>query len=260
MTGIIPENEYTDIVNYLYNSKDATTLRILLRSEASRVKEEQLQAGAVEGPEAGGASAGSLSRGQHPRRAGTRRQLFENRKLGGERQLPPSMREGSLARSRQERFMAVKDNFDLPFDVFMKCVLDFQLNAHENYLAGFKHIFRHYDDDGDGVLTSEQFRQCYIRLRSQGDGADASISRVSLAGADDHDTRKSGAASTLWSQQDENAFLEILSVVDPAETDRVTFSAAAACLNRISKSTYTTSISSEGSKRLNSMKYAATIS
>ena len=202
------------------------------------------------GGRSSGASAGSLSSSNKSSSIATRRLSFENKKLGIERKVPPSMRKESIARNKQEQYLAVKDNFDLPFDVFMKCVLDFQLNAHENYLAGFKHIFRHYDDDGDGVLTSEQFRQCYIRLRTH--GADAPTSRVSFADEEDDDRTRSSAANR-WSKQEEKVFMGILSIIDPAETDRVTFSAAATCLNKIGKRTHavatpTSTHPSEGSK------------
>ncbi|CAE7515186.1 unnamed protein product [Symbiodinium microadriaticum] len=232
MDGTILENEYTDIVNYLYNSKDATTLRLLLRSEANRIKEEKYLTGEDEDEDAIGddevkhvasvgkksATGGTTRRNSASMGSGTRRLSYENKKLGFERKVPLSMRKESIARSKQEHFQAVKDNFDLPFDVFMKCVLEFQMSAHENYLAGFKHIFRHYDDDGDGVLTSEQFRKCYMRLRTH--GADAPIARVSFADDDGDAEKGSGMVANRWSKQEENAFLGLLSIIDPAETDR----------------------------------------
>lgn len=252
MEGTVPEKEYVDIVNYLYNAKDATTLRLLLHSDANFLKEEKFLSGDKDLDEGLGGEEGKVSSPSQFTVSGSkkigassnttttptasRRVSYENKKLGIERKIPPSMRRESIARAKQQQYEAEKDNFDLPFEVFMKCVLDFQMSCHEKYLAGFKHIFKHYDEDGDGVLSSEQFRKCYIRLRTH--GTLAGVTKVSFA--DEEEGEGSGASTghsvnRTWTRHEEDVFLSLLSIIDPAETDRVTFSAAAACLNKIGR-------------------------
>jgi len=237
--GVISEQEYEDIVNYLYNQRDATTLRLLLRGEAKRLREEKYL---TRGEDVPRMDAGEMKQPQQQSRKAS--VAYETKKLGYERKVPPSMRRQSIERTNQQRYLEEQNNFDLPYSVFLKCVLDFQLASHEKYIAGFKHAFRHYDDDGDGVLTSEQFRQCYIGLRAQG-GRVAGDEPSTVAGNSSSGKNgkpvvawappSPGAEEAVWTQEEEEMFLALLAMIDPAETDRVTFSAAASFLNKIGK-------------------------
>jgi hypothetical protein len=50
-----------------------------------------------------------------------------------------------------------------------------------------------------------------------------------------HSGSGNGNGKQAWTEQEEELFLSLLSIIDPADSNRVTFSAAAACLNKIGR-------------------------
>ncbi|KAG9392482.1 EF-hand domain [Carpediemonas membranifera] len=45
----------------------------------------------------------------------------------------------------------------IPFAQFISTVLEFQMLGHDRYLMKFRTLFRQFDQDGDGALTTDQF-------------------------------------------------------------------------------------------------------
>jgi Ca2+-binding EF-hand superfamily protein len=43
-------------------------------------------------------------------------------------------------------------------------ILDFQLQEHEKFLSHFTKLFKEVDDNNDGILTEDQFRELVIRM------------------------------------------------------------------------------------------------
>jgi Ca2+-binding EF-hand superfamily protein len=44
---------------------------------------------------------------------------------------------------------------------FLETVLDFQLSEHEKFLTKFMELFKKFDTDNDGILSSSQFVNLY---------------------------------------------------------------------------------------------------
>lgn len=108
----------------------------------------------------------------------------------------------------------------LPYTLFMKTVLDFQLRSHQEYLRNFVNIFRQIDLDVDGVLNASQFRECYQKLRrlNQQEGSDNTY-------RDENEEE----------EEELRVFLNLIKQVDPLESDRIVFSSAVTCLNELQR-------------------------
>jgi Ca2+-binding EF-hand superfamily protein len=98
-------------------------------------------------------------------------------------------------------------NLKLPFEIFLKIVLDFQLHSHERYLQNYRSIFHEIDEDCDGILNIREFFQCYSKIRN--------LSSPSTPG------------------EELEIFANIVRLIDPMETDIITFSASATALSKV---------------------------
>lgn len=95
------------------------------------------------------------------------------------------------------------DSLKLQFSLFLKTVLEFQLQSHINYLCKFRDAFTSFDHDGDGILSAYQFRKCFQCLSNNID------------------------------ENDDSTFSTLLSLVDPLNSNFITFSMAASNLAKI---------------------------
>lgn len=96
------------------------------------------------------------------------------------------------------------NSIKLQFSLFLKTVLEFQLQSHIKFLSKFRDAFCSFDNDGDGILTAYQFRKCFQCLSNN---------------IDDDD--------------DNSTFGTLLSLVDPLNSNFITFSMASSNLAKI---------------------------
>ena len=54
----------------------------------------------------------------------------------------------------------------VPFEDFLKILLDFQLAGHEKFLSKFRSIFREVDLDHNGVINEPEFRNMVAKIDS----------------------------------------------------------------------------------------------
>ena len=52
----------------------------------------------------------------------------------------------------------------VPFEDFLKILLDFQLAGHEKFLSKFRRLFREVDSDRNGVVNESEFRDMVSRI------------------------------------------------------------------------------------------------
>lgn len=159
----------SDIVGYMYNEEDSLTLRKMLDDEGRR-------AGGME----------ERRRAEREVTRGTPRSQ-DNEKQGG------ASKESSIP---------------IPFPLFEKVLMDFQLLGHDRFLSKFRECFSRLDQDGDGILSEDDF-----------------ITLCSLVGKP---TTKGKVKVKERSDDELNNFL---SAADPFNHSSVTFSSAVACLS-----------------------------
>jgi hypothetical protein len=58
----------------------------------------------------------------------------------------------------------------VPFEDFLKILLDFQLAGHEKFLSKFRRLFREVDADRNGVVNENEFRDMVMRMVREGVG------------------------------------------------------------------------------------------
>ena len=93
------------------------------------------------------------------------------------------------------------------------------------YLNTFLQIFKDVDQDSDGILNAAEFKSVFLTIRR----SNAEEQRRKSVNPFDEP-----ANNTEYHEQDElKRFLELLSIVDPHETDRITFSSAVHCLSKL---------------------------
>lgn len=203
------ESEWTSIVSYLYHSKDATTLRLLLRQEVNRLRQER------------GESSLPLSTSSTPPSRTAASPSSSSPSFG--RSHTPNKRRpssGSLTPHKQQQKSAQQSppsgpSFTLPFSVFLSCLLDFQISNHIKYLEGFHDIFTSCDGDRDGLLSSEELAECFHLLR-HGEGA-------------------RGGGEVQFGEEEEEMLEMVRRLLDPIGTGRVSYTVMASCMNQIGK-------------------------
>jgi hypothetical protein len=202
----IEESEWNSIVSYLYHSKDATTLRLLLRQEVNRLRQER-------GESAFPLSTTPTRSAPTPASSVTGRSHTPNKRR-------PSTSSGSLTPHKHKQTSqqtAVSNTFTLPFPVFLACLIDFQITNHIKYLEGFHHIFSACDGDRDGLLSLDELTDCFHLLR-HGSGVERpQQTQVSL------------------DEEEGEMFEMIQKLLDPLGTGRVSYSMMASCMNQIGK-------------------------
>lgn len=193
----IDEGEWTSIVSYLYHSKDATTLRLLLRQEANRIREER---GDIAIPLTSTSNritpSPALSRSHTP-----------NKRRPSSGSTPHKQKSPSNSSNESS-----SPNFTLPFSAFLNCVLDFQISNHIKYLEGFHHIFTSCDTDRDGLLSIDELVECFHRLRNNNSHGDEFLG-----------------------DEERELFEMVKKLLDPVGTGRIPYTVMASCMNQIGK-------------------------
>jgi hypothetical protein len=227
--GSISEDEWTDMVNYLYNCVDSAALCLMLKKLAAEemgtmgiiVSDEvsavssspQRNTGATGvGVARSPLSSSSTKHGLNAKTEMTRRLGYNSPSLRAQQQIQQQLQ----TKDRDSR--ASRAQLRLSFAAFQKCVLDFQLRSRLQYLSTFRAAFERCDTDFDGVLCAEEFRTCFSWLRSKS----AWLQNINVGSNGNPD----------YVEDDEHALLTLLQTMDPRNTDRITFSTAAGTVSK----------------------------
>lgn len=204
-------------VNYLYNTTDSTAICLMLSKLAV---EEMNSQGIVVSDEQASSSSNQpavrlLAPNQGQSKGGTKHSLNArtdmSRRLGYN---SPSIKAQQQQQQTQTRQGKPKLQLRLSFAAFQKCILDFQLKSRLQYLSTFRAAFERYDSDFDGVLSDAEMRGCCEFLQE----------RTSWFNVE--------TPATSDESFDGEAINRLLGVMDPRQTDRITFSTAAAVISR----------------------------
>eukprot|EP01032_Pedospumella_encystans_P011294 gene11294-13139_t len=232
--GFVYEDEWMDMVNYLYNPTDASTVCVLLKNLAAA---ERAKVGYFDSP--GGVNKAPLSansnkgvshanaayvlESQHNQPSTThigysKQNHKDVKRLGyASPTLQITVKE-SLAEKR-------KDMYKVPFAMFLRTVLDFQLQSHLQYLNNFVRVFRDMDTDVDGVINAAEFKECFLLIRRSNSTAPA------VSGSSKNKRRDANqGVSDAVTEEEMKDFLALIVDIDPMQTDRITFSSAVTCL------------------------------
>jgi hypothetical protein len=214
VNGMISEDEWTDVVNYLYNSHDSAALNIALRSVAAGASSADADSASSGSERAAGNGSASRTvagqRAQSPSVA-ARRPGSSGPSTPGRDSKEAELKRFGYLRSYPKQKKIVKQKLVLAFQDFVKCILDFQLKNHEKFLARFVGNFRQADSNLDGVINPEEFHRLFMDIRFEG---------KNQIPEDERDNA-------------EETFSTLLNIVDPFNSNRITFSSAASCLSRL---------------------------
>ena len=124
-----------------------------------------------------------------------------------------------------------KDNkiiYKLKYDTLLKIVLDFQLSSHERYLLIYKTIFHNIDTNCDGILSIKDFFLCYTQLKAATNSNSNSNQNSNL-----NELLNETKTIAETSINELENFANIVKLIDPMETDIITFSGAATVLSQM---------------------------
>ena len=123
--GDVEEEEWVDIIKYMYNHDDGLSLMVLVK-DAIR----DLPVGKAKNPK-------------------------KNNKF--------TRRRGSMIAMQDEQESIARSG-RIPYRLFLKVLLDFQLKGHDKFLSRFRRLFRDVDTDRNGVLNEDEFRQFVVKV------------------------------------------------------------------------------------------------
>ena len=259
-SGYIYEDEWKDMTNYLYNEADSSRLCTQLAKQAvtdSRERGETLfinasstgikssltassiypvnqmntsyvmggnsSSSSSSSSSAVGSGSGGIKRSSTPNKDNQRSKDTPSKdvKKLGYSSPTLSIHPRDLIAAAASPASKQRERLKLPFTLFFHTVLDFQLKCHHRYLNKFLQIFKDIDQDSDGMLNAAEFKEVFLSIRR----SNAEEQRKKSINPFD---------ATEYNEQDEmTRFLELLSIVDPQETDRITFSSAVHCLSKL---------------------------
>lgn len=75
-------------------------------------------------------------------------------------------RKNYLTRDDVQRSQQINPNEKLLFSDFQKCILDFQLKEHMDFLKVFSQIFKSIDHQQHGILNEDEFRSLLELMHS----------------------------------------------------------------------------------------------
>lgn len=223
MNGMLPEEEWSDVVNYLYNSADSQVLNAMLRDIASGGSGVDAEA-----QEEIAASTQTSSHGHAPAAAAVKARLGGSGSggmsvtslgrsaaatLSSKEQKEAEMKKYGYLRSNLKIKKPNQKKLMIVYSDFVHCILDFQLKNHEKFLSRFVSAFRQVDVNLDGVINPEEFHDLFLDIRFDG--------------------MKVGHVPPEQRAEAEETFSTLLNVVDPYQHNRISFSAAASCLSRL---------------------------
>ena len=141
---------------------------------------------------------------------------------------------------------AAQDQLWLPFAIFLRLVQQFQLHSHQDYLKPLVGIFQEIDTDADGVLTAQQFRVLFGRLKAavlQDLGVPRRRStlvvttKLLVPALPEEGERPAvsslGGGGQELDDREEALFMQVLHNLDPQQKDRITFSASCAAVQAL---------------------------
>jgi hypothetical protein len=235
--GVLTENEWTDITNYLYSSSDSMAVGIILKRLAREAMKAKGQ---------GKESSKSIS---DPKRLGY---------------ISPSVHKSVISSKLNHEndgkdYLAARVILNLSFVSFLKCVLDFQvsflniiifvinnyhynfvifhiqLRSHVQYLDFFRKTFEHFDTDLDGVLNVNEFKGTFFN--------EISYTLISLFTKHilflldffcllRKGTSPAGSRVNVGDSFD-SSFGSLLNAVDPLDSGKIIFSFAACFLSQL---------------------------
>lgn len=222
--GWVTEDEWNDMINYLYNNTDSTAICAMLKRLA---RDEMQSLGLL--PEEHVTSLSPL-RADEWTAANKRSHQISSSPIGGtaitsskqslnlksemSRKIgysSPSLKKTLATVSMRDVPKSPKLQLRVSFAVFQSCVLDFQLKSRMQYLASFRAAFEKVDTDFDGIISSEQFQDCYKALK----------------------TRSGLLPESVVESSDDETVVSLLQVMDPFQSNRITFSIVASTLSKI---------------------------
>lgn len=236
-TGSINENEWKDMVEYLYNTTDSMAICVILKRQAldmmdvsvddamqlsaslQQQQQQQIPLGAKTftiGTTGTQSNLNAENGGILPYDKNNRN---DNKRLG---YTSPTLKIHMKAATPKS---AKRELLRLPCSVFIKTILDFQLRSHQLYLRQFLQVFRQLDTDVDGVLTAMEFKDCFLLMR-----------KSYMTGIQFDDNVSLSSSFRNSAQEDSeltNTFVTLIKQLDPMETDRIIYSSAVTCLNKL---------------------------
>jgi len=158
----ISEDEWTNVLQHLYNASDAAAVGLIVKRlavEARAQKRQQQQQQQTEGDGGDGdggdaelsQTAATIFRSSNARLIGYSSPTFKNKILKGPLSPPSAPLSAFTLR--------------LSTPIFLKAVLDFQLFAHEQFLRPLSKAFSDVDVDRDGYINSSEFGNVVAKLQ-----------------------------------------------------------------------------------------------
>ena len=156
MAGSINEDEWTSVLQYLYNGSDSAAVGVIVKRLAVEFRAQKMPRQTVDGDGTAKVdemthSAATVFRSSNARLIGYPSPTFKNTILKGSLSPPPPPSSAFILR--------------LPTPMFLKAVLDFQLYAHEQFLLPLSNAFHDVDKDHDGYILSKEFGKLIAKLR-----------------------------------------------------------------------------------------------
>jgi hypothetical protein len=236
-TGCIYEDEWTDMINYMYHESDRAALGLLLKRQAmfhldhspaisASTPPAQVLNTSYLGPHkiTKGNSAFVVGVPSHMHHTN---ELHNSGVVGYDKSsLKDVKRLGYSSTTlkisvKDPNVKSKKEMLKLPYLEFIKIVLDFQLRSHQEYLAQCLKLFRQVDADVDGVLNAAEFREFFHNLKR----------------SSEEERGFSPGVNLVQRQKQEEEELQIvfglLKNLDPFETDRIVYSSAVSCLQKL---------------------------
>ena len=135
----------------------------------------------------------------------------EGRRAGGmeeRRRAEKEVARGTPRSQDKEKQGGATKESSIPFRIFEKVLMDFQLLGHDRFLSKFRDCFSRLDRDGDGILSEDEF-----------------IDLCSLVG------KPTTKGKVKVKERTEDELSNFLSAADPFNHSSITFSSAVACLS-----------------------------
>ena len=181
MNAFIYEEEWMEITNYLYNSNDCSTINLLLKNLSIKEREKSgffdTTSGMKKEPISIHSNNNKIQKTNTAYIIETnnnttsssnstynKNNIKDIKKLGYSSNTLQIKLNPTTTDNNNNR----KNQLKLPFQLFLRTILDFQLQSHLNYLFSFIKIFRQYDIDVDGIITAKDFQDCFIMIRRVG--------------------------------------------------------------------------------------------
>ena len=127
-------------------------------------------------------------------------------------------------------------SYKLTFGTFVQTIATFQVDSHASYLYRFNSLFHRADDNGDGIVTLEQYLSCWSEL--QGNSSGNSSSTVHKSPSNNHtnsnnNNNGNSNSNVKQLQMDDTLLEEVLDCIDSNRSGLITYSNAVNSLHKI---------------------------